>query len=97
MSCLWPSAKCYLVGSVLTRRQTFKLTYRLANNIVSFYLGDMLDKAGVTNTTTQLEIVCLNSTEICVARTYQRTEHNFERLVPLSRSPRDLVSGLVGT
>ncbi|KAJ5127947.1 MFS sugar transporter-like protein [Penicillium atrosanguineum] len=26
------------------------------NNIISYYLGDMLDNAGVTNTTTQLEI-----------------------------------------
>lgn len=29
------------------------------NNIVSFYLGDMLDQAGVTDATTQLQIVSL--------------------------------------
>lgn len=27
------------------------------NNIISYYLGTMLDQAGITNTTTQLEIV----------------------------------------
>jgi hypothetical protein len=28
------------------------------NNIVSFYLGDLLDNAGITDSNTQLQIVC---------------------------------------
>ena len=31
------------------------------NNIISYYLGGMLTDAGITNTTTQLEIVSLPS------------------------------------
>lgn len=29
----------------------------IGNNIVSYYLGSMLDNAGITNTNTQLQIV----------------------------------------
>lgn len=32
------------------------------NNIISYYLGQMLDQAGITNTTTQLEIVSCQQT-----------------------------------
>ncbi|KAH9213622.1 MFS sugar transporter-like protein [Leptodontidium sp. 2 PMI_412] len=38
------------------------------NNIISFYLGTMLDNAGITDSTTQLEInVILNAFCLCVA------------------------------
>ncbi|CAI7673450.1 unnamed protein product [Penicillium pancosmium] len=35
------------------------LSMSSGNNIVSYYLGDMLDNAGITDTTTQLQIVSL--------------------------------------
>lgn len=34
------------------------------NNIISYYLGTMLDSAGITDSTTQLEIVSLRSSPI---------------------------------
>lgn len=38
------------------------------NNIISYYLGTMLDQAGITDSTTQLEInVILNAWCLCVA------------------------------
>ncbi|KAL3300563.1 hexose transporter [Colletotrichum asianum] len=37
------------------------------NNIVSYYLGDMLTKAGISNSQTQLQIVSLNSLGVIIA------------------------------
>ncbi|KKY16284.1 putative hexose transporter [Diplodia seriata] len=58
-----------------SRRKRITLTISVAvfsmlsgNNIVSYYLGTMLDGAGVTDTTTQLEInIIMNAWCLCVA------------------------------
>ncbi|KAL1644692.1 Solute carrier 2, facilitated glucose transporter member 1 [Diplodia intermedia] len=58
-----------------SRRKRISLTISVAvfsmlsgNNIVSYYLGTMLDGAGVTDTTTQLEInIIMNAWCLCVA------------------------------
>lgn len=42
------------------------------NNIISYYLGDMLDSAGITNTTTQLEIVSIRRAALSLGRQRQR-------------------------
>ncbi|KAK0659866.1 Lactose permease [Lasiodiplodia hormozganensis] len=58
-----------------SRRKRIMLTISVAvicmlsgNNIVSYYLGTMLDGAGVTDTTTQLEInIIMNAWCLCIA------------------------------
>jgi hypothetical protein len=48
-----------LSGNTCHRRQRYvvSLLMRLGNNIISFYLGQMLSQAGITSTHTQLGIV----------------------------------------
>ncbi|KAK4506500.1 hypothetical protein PRZ48_000232 [Zasmidium cellare] len=54
--------RIFLAGTVAV------FTMLSGNNIVSYYLGTMLDQAGITDSTTQLEInVILNAWCLCVA------------------------------
>ncbi|KAF2171351.1 hypothetical protein M409DRAFT_63672 [Zasmidium cellare ATCC 36951] len=54
--------RIFLAGTVAV------CTMLSGNNIVSYYLGTMLDQAGITDSTTQLEInVILNAWCLCVA------------------------------
>jgi MFS family permease len=43
------------------------ITMLSGNNIISYYLGTMLENAGITNTTTQLEIVSLHLNRSAIA------------------------------
>lgn len=43
------------------------------NNIISYYLGTMLDNAGITDSTTQLQIVSYSLNSNCSATDYHRT------------------------
>lgn len=54
------SAQVPKYGHSVSRRK--KLTSTEGNNIVSYYLGDMLTKAGINNSQTQLQIVSLSHT-----------------------------------
>lgn len=56
------------------------------NNIISFYLGTMLDNAGITDSTTQLQIVSTSLTDSDgYGADLLRTEHHPQCLVSLSR------------
>jgi len=50
--------------------------------IASYYLGTMLDNAGITNTTTQLQIVGALTINISLARLTRSLECHSQRLVP---------------
>ncbi|KXS94198.1 hypothetical protein AC578_9959 [Pseudocercospora eumusae] len=67
------SLKAVMLDHSSRRRMFLAATVALfcmlcGNNIVSYYLGGMLDRAGITDSTTQLEInVVLNAWCLCVA------------------------------
>jgi len=57
LSLYWPCLAVRFVSAYQGHFFCIHADEKPGNNIVSYYLGDMLDQAGSTDTTTQLEIV----------------------------------------